>query len=59
MNIEVLVVAPVFSPRRRQCVVVLGTPPLEDGDLPEIVRDRFAFPIVHVVIETEVLHAAA
>jgi hypothetical protein len=40
-------------------VVVLATPPLEYGELPLLVRERFAFPIVHVVIESEVLHAAA
>jgi nucleotide-binding universal stress UspA family protein len=38
--------------------VVVATPPSESVPL-EYARDCFALPIVHVVIEPEVLHAAA
>jgi nucleotide-binding universal stress UspA family protein len=39
-------------------VVVIATPPSESVPL-EYARDCFALPIVHVVIDPEVLHAAA
>jgi len=38
--------------------VVVATPPSESVPL-EYARDCFALPIVHVVIDPEVLHAAA
>ena len=39
--------------------IVIVTPPSEHRFPLEHVRDCFALPIVHVVIEPEVLHAAA
>ena len=39
--------------------VVVATPPSEDRIPLEYARDCFALPIVHVVIDPEVLHAAA
>lgn len=39
--------------------VVVATPPSEHGIPLECARDCFALPIVHVVIDPEVLHAAA
>jgi hypothetical protein len=39
--------------------VVVATPPSEERIPLEYARDCFALPIVHVVIDPEVLHAAA
>jgi nucleotide-binding universal stress UspA family protein len=39
--------------------IVVVTPPSEGGFPLEYARDCFALPIVHVVIEPELLHAAA